>query len=475
MRLRGTRRGHFKKPLWYPTLSNTSIQENNASNGVVGILSTTDSDNIDITYSIIEGDISSFNINGNELRTSSQFNFELKSLYNITIRAADSNGLAYDESFSISVTNQNETPTDIFLSNNSITEYNSINSEIGTLSTSKPSSQPVTYTIVGGDISSFNIDGDKLKASVSFIYATKSSYSVTIRADSGGEYLDKTFNISIIDYSYTYNGRITNSSTGAGISGATVKFSASAGSTIIATGTTDSNGYYSAIFESSGTYYVTVTAAGYNSWSGTLNIATTTSISINPSIVTGSLTNGFQGISGTSGLSPIFAGDSDDNSYKFTVPLSFKFLGIEYGNDANGGIYYGTNQYITFGVGFSVFSNISPSNPGKAILLNARDNRLYELYGGTKTQNGISYYHLYCRGTSYSLTSDVMIMEILFFPNNKITINYGTMTNVSGINGISNGSAYIGSWTSSQNKSIALEGNADGSSWTVHQGSYWAV
>lgn len=283
MKLRSTRNGNSKKPIWHPTLSNNIVLENNTPNQVVGLLRTIDADDVDLTYSIIDGDASAFVIEGNQLKAAGQFNFESKNSYAVTVRAIDSNGLYYDDSFSVSITNQIEKPTDISLSNSSITEYNAVNADIGTLSVSKPSSQPVTYTIIGGDTSAFNINGDKLRASASYRYATKNSYSVTVRADSGGEYLDKTFNIGIIDYSFTYNGRIVKTtSTSTGVSGATVRFYTQQGGTLLATATTNSSGYYSVVFELSGSYYVTVTASGYNTWSGTINTGTTSSIGISP-------------------------------------------------------------------------------------------------------------------------------------------------------------------------------------------------
>jgi len=475
MRLRSSRKGHSKKPFWYPTLSNSTIEENNAPDAIIGTLRVVDADNVDITYSIVGGDSNYFNINGNELRASSQFNFETKSTYQVIIKASDSNGLTYEDSFSITITNQNEAPTDIFLSNNSITEYNAINAEIGSLSVSKPSAQPVTYTVIGGDVSAFNINGDKLRAAISYTYANKNIYSVTIRADSGSEYFDKTFNISVIDYSYTYNGRAVNSSTGAGVSGATISFSASNGSPAIATATSDSGGYYSVTLEYSGSYYVTVSANQYDTWSGTLNTASVFSTSLTPKSAVVVKASGFQGISGSYGISPIYVGDSDDSSYRFNLPISFIFSGIEYGNGSNGSLHFGTNGYITFGTGSNVYSNISASVPGRGILFNVKDNRLYELYGGSKTQNGMTYYHIYSRMTSYSNTSDVLITEILFFPGNRVTINYGATTNTSGIAGISNGSSYVASWGPYQNRSYALEGNADGSSWTVTSGAYWQI
>jgi len=93
----------------------------------------------------------------------------------------------------------NSTPTDITLSNDTINENNEINLVIGTLSTSDTFGDTHTYTINQTlDWSSFNISGDSLRASQSFNYEARSSYTISIRStDQGGLFYDKTFTIYI--------------------------------------------------------------------------------------------------------------------------------------------------------------------------------------------------------------------------------------------------------------------------------------
>jgi hypothetical protein len=61
-----------------------------------------------------------------------------------------------------------------------------------------------TYTLVSGtgdtDNAAFNIDGDKLRASSSFDFETKSSYSVRVRStDQGGLWTENVFTINVIN------------------------------------------------------------------------------------------------------------------------------------------------------------------------------------------------------------------------------------------------------------------------------------
>jgi len=111
--------------------------------------------------------------------------------------------LLFEKAFTITVTNVNETPTDISLSNSSVAENAAVNTVVGTLSTTDPdSSNTFTYTLVAGtgdtDNASFNISGSSLRSSASFDFESKNSYSVRIRTtDQGGLLFEKAFTITV--------------------------------------------------------------------------------------------------------------------------------------------------------------------------------------------------------------------------------------------------------------------------------------
>jgi hypothetical protein len=102
----------FVEPNNAPTnlaLSPASIAENNAVNAVVGTFTTTDPDAGDShTYSLVSGagdaDNASFTIVGNELRANISFDFETKSSYSIRVRTTDQGNLAYEQVFTIAIT-----------------------------------------------------------------------------------------------------------------------------------------------------------------------------------------------------------------------------------------------------------------------------------------------------------------------------------------------------------------------------------
>ncbi|MDZ4849745.1 MAG: cadherin repeat domain-containing protein, partial [Pirellulaceae bacterium] len=117
-------------------LTPASIPENQPSVTVVGLFSTSDVDSTSTqTYALVSGtgstNNSAFTITGNQLKTVSSFNFEAQSSYSIRVRTTDNVGLSFEKQFTINVTNVNETPTNIALSNSSIAENAGVNAVVG--------------------------------------------------------------------------------------------------------------------------------------------------------------------------------------------------------------------------------------------------------------------------------------------------------------------------------------------------------
>jgi CSLREA domain-containing protein len=193
-------------------LSKTSIAENQPVGTTVGSFSTTDPDSGDShTYTLVAGagadDNGSFTIDAaGNLKTSAMFDFETKSSYSIRVRSTDAGGLSVEQVFVIGVTNVNEGPTNIGLSNTSVAENQPAGTVIGTFSTTDlDSGDSHTYSLVAGagadDNASFTIDaGGNLKTSAMFDFETKSSYSISVRStDAGGLSVEKVFVIGVTD------------------------------------------------------------------------------------------------------------------------------------------------------------------------------------------------------------------------------------------------------------------------------------
>lgn len=201
-------------------LSNTSQAENTATGTTIGTFSTSDVDSGDtFTYSLVAGtgdtDNASFSISGANLRNAIVFNHEAKSSYSIRVRTTDAGGLFYEDTFTISVTNVNEAPTDISISAASISENVPTGTTIGTFSATDPEGGVMTFTLHDTvnypDNNSFSIASGVLKSAVVFNYEVKSSYSIRVRVtDNTSLTFDKTITISITDVVVTPTLTITN-------------------------------------------------------------------------------------------------------------------------------------------------------------------------------------------------------------------------------------------------------------------------
>ncbi|MFY8020226.1 MAG: cadherin domain-containing protein [Bacteroidia bacterium] len=190
------------------SLSNDAIVENRALNSFVGNLNTTDEDAGNFfVYSFLNiagNDNASFYINGNQLRTNAQFDFENKQIYTVFIQTSD--GVStFSKQFVINIQDSNDAPTNIVLSNNTVSENLTTNSFIGMLySTDVDVNNTFNYTLVSGNGSTNNSDfivrNDSLLTGRTFNFENKSSYSIRLRTtDNGSLFYEKIFQIIIND------------------------------------------------------------------------------------------------------------------------------------------------------------------------------------------------------------------------------------------------------------------------------------
>ncbi len=190
------------------TLSSQTVPENLPAGTSVGQLSTVDPDTGDhFTYTMATGtgdaDNAAFAIQGNLLQTASTFDFETRTIYHVRIRATDSGGFSTEKTFTIFISDANDPPQDLLISNDHFDENQPPGSDIGEFSTVDPDSgDTFSYSLVAGegdtDNTSFVMSGDRLEAVVSFDFETQSVYSVRVRTtDSGGATFEKVFLIFV--------------------------------------------------------------------------------------------------------------------------------------------------------------------------------------------------------------------------------------------------------------------------------------
>ncbi len=184
-------------------LSSTSVAENLAVETTVGTFSTTDPDTEDShSYSLVSGDgdsdNGSFTINGSELRTAAEFDYEAKSSYSIRVQTDDNNGGTYEKEFIITITDANDAP-DAVNDSFSVLEDSSSNS-LDVLSNDTDPDAGDTRTIIslgatsnGGTVST---DGSTVTYTPAAGYVGQETFDYTIQ-DSGTPQLTDTATVTV--------------------------------------------------------------------------------------------------------------------------------------------------------------------------------------------------------------------------------------------------------------------------------------
>ena len=191
------------------SLSKNTVTENEVIGTVIGILSTEDEDDLNMdsvyTYSVNND---TFTIDNDTLKTNRELDFETQSEYLVAITTVDGRGGTRTEDFTLKVSNVNEPPTAITLSNDQIAENNPLDTLIGILSTTdedllnnNKSNDTHSYTLVEDtDKNIFTIQADRLKTKVRFNYEQRANYPISILVtDKEGSTHMESFTIAIQD------------------------------------------------------------------------------------------------------------------------------------------------------------------------------------------------------------------------------------------------------------------------------------
>ena len=124
-------------------------------------------------------------------------------VYTLGVKASDGYKDSPETTFTVSVSDVNENPTNLNLSNNTVAENSPLNTLIGNFTTTDPDTgNTFTYSLVTGtgdtDNSLFTIDGNQLKVNGLLDYETKPNYSILVRTtDQGGLSYEKQLTVSV--------------------------------------------------------------------------------------------------------------------------------------------------------------------------------------------------------------------------------------------------------------------------------------
>jgi hypothetical protein len=154
-------------------------------------------------------------------------------------------------------------------------------------------------------------------------------------------------------------------------------------------------------------------------------------------------------------LSVVTNTNVDDTFYQINLPFTIYFLGVPYTR-----IFVGSNAYITFSAGSSIYYGYSASQPpGPHVLIYPADRRLFQLYSG-RLNTGTSNDKFIIRqhGGDYANPSRVNIWEAHFYPNaNYFDIFFITEPGGNYVTpAISNGSTYLASYASTAGTAVRI-------------------
>ena len=175
-------------------LSSNAVAENSPAGSFIGTLSSTDPDAEDTHTYTTPND--TFLIVGDTLKTNIVLDFETQSSYSLSITTTDNSGGSFSKDFIINVTDSNDVPTDINLSNDIVERATSIGTVIGNFTATDPDNgDSHTFTLTS-DI--FQIVGDTLKTKALLV---ENTYSISVTADDGnGGIISRDFTIMALDF-----------------------------------------------------------------------------------------------------------------------------------------------------------------------------------------------------------------------------------------------------------------------------------
>jgi gliding motility-associated-like protein len=194
------------------SLSNNLVAENLPTATFIGTLSVVDADLADThTLTLVAGAGSTHNalvsITGNTLQTNASYNFEANDSLFIRIQANDPLNALYTKTFVIVVTDVNEAPTNIMLSDTTIKEGLPIGTLVGQItSTDEDNGDTHTYSLVAGlgdtDNALFTINSNSLTTAATYSF-TNQTYSIRVRSTDAGSLLyEKIVLITVEDSNY---------------------------------------------------------------------------------------------------------------------------------------------------------------------------------------------------------------------------------------------------------------------------------
>jgi hypothetical protein len=196
------------------TISSSAVAENAPAGTVVGAFTASDPDAGDThIFSLVAGvgdtDNALFAVGVDTLKTYAGFDFETRRTYSIRVRTTDADGGTYERQFTVNVTDANDAPTDITLSNATVAEQQAPGAYVGVLAVTDIDAVDSHFlTLPAGlaDNGFFTVVKEAnqwlLRTAARFDYETRADYRVRIRAtDVGGLAVERDLAVRVTNIS----------------------------------------------------------------------------------------------------------------------------------------------------------------------------------------------------------------------------------------------------------------------------------
>lgn len=168
---------------------------------------------------------------------------------------------------------------------------------------------------------------------------------------------------------------------------------------------------------------------------------------------------------GSSGMTQDVSSYADDANFQVVLPFTFLFYGVAKT------VYAGSNSFITFGAGSNVFSSLSCTNPGKALMIQAADNSWNAAY---HKDNGNGSMRIRYEGHNASSSGATNVTwEVTLYNDGKMMLVMGANARASGVCNINNGAndSFCLTFTFAENQSWVFEPTQDGTTYNIYTGA----
>ncbi|MDP6542587.1 MAG: SdrD B-like domain-containing protein [Phycisphaerae bacterium] len=185
------------------SLSSTVVSEHSPNGTLVGTLSGSDLDEGALVFSLTDDAGGRFAVSGTELEIANGtlLDYETATSHVVTIQASDGE-YTHTETFTINVTDVNESPTDISLSSDSVLENAPNGIVIGTLSGLDPEGNALTFSLQDDAGGRFKIEGALLMVADGSLldYDVATSHDLVVGAYDGEFSYGETLTIYVMDW-----------------------------------------------------------------------------------------------------------------------------------------------------------------------------------------------------------------------------------------------------------------------------------